>query len=90
MSVVCGGCFVLITIDLFIIFFLQGTVVLFAWKTLFMKSIQLGNISKKSQSFYGHSICPWLAMLHVTKWVSSRKWVSPAAEVKQSTSLYAS
>lgn len=71
-------------------FFLQGAVVLFAWKTLFMKSTQLGNILKKWQTFYGHSICQWLAMLHVTKWVSSKKWVNLAAEATQSTSLYVS
>lgn len=64
---VCGMC---VCSFHFIFFSLQGTSVLFAWKTLFMKSIQLGGISEMSQSFCGLSICQWPAMLHEIKWVS--------------------
>lgn len=71
-------------------FFLQVTLVLFAWKTLFMKSTQLGSISEMSRTSCGRSSCQWPAMLHIIKWVSSRRWVSLAAEVKESTSLYVS
>lgn len=70
----------------FFFFLLQGAVVLFALKTLFMKSTQLGSISNESPVFCGPSICQWLAMHRGTEWVSSRRWASLATEVKQSTS----
>lgn len=72
--------------SLLFFFLLQEAVVLFALKTLFMKSTQLGSISNESPAFCGPSICQWLAMHRGTEWVSSRRWASLATEVKQSTS----
>lgn len=91
---VVGVCVCAVCCVLFILLsgylFLQGTLVLFAWKTLFMKSTQLGSISEMSQTSCGPFNCQWPVMLHIIKWVSSRRWVSLAAEVKESTSLYVS
>lgn len=79
---------VMIQLDIFFFFFslVQGVVVSFAWKTSFMKSTQLGSISKEQPAFCGRSTCRWLGTRHGTGWGSSRRWASLATEVMPSTS----
>lgn len=76
----------MIHLDISFFFLMQGAVVSYAWKTLFMKSTQLGSISREWPAFCGRSICRWLGTRRGTEWVSSRRWASLASEGMPSTS----
>lgn len=74
------------TVGYLFFFLVQGAVVSFAWKTLFMKSTQLGGISKEWPASCGRSTCQWLATPRGTEWVSSRRWAGLATGGMPSTS----